>query len=67
MMQIIGKAATYFLLLFLISFHSDAQILHPVKWSFSVEQKEGEATLLLKATIEKQLKATTKNKLLLYQ
>ncbi len=30
-----------------------AQILHPVKWSFSTEQKENEVTLLLKATIDK--------------
>ena len=33
---------------------SYSQILHPVKWSFSAEKKENEATLLLKATIEKQ-------------
>ena len=31
-----------------------AQALHPVKWSFSVEQKDNETTLFLKATIEKQ-------------
>jgi thiol:disulfide interchange protein len=41
------------LLLFVSSF-SFSQMLNPVKWSYSVEQtKEGEATLLFKAKIDK--------------
>ena len=38
-----------------ISTFSFAQIQNPVKWSYSVEQtKEGEATLLFKAKIDKE-------------
>ena len=54
MKQITGAKAIFFLLLILNSFCLHAQILHPVKWNFSVEQKDNEATLLLKATIDKQ-------------
>lgn len=46
------KLLTFFFLL--ISIHSGfSQILKPVKWSFSSEQKDKEATLILKATIDK--------------
>ena len=53
MKYIIQNAAVCFLLLTINSFQAKAQILHPVKWSFSLEQSESETTLLLKATIEK--------------
>ncbi len=42
-----------FLFLVLKYTATEAQILTPVKWSYSLEQKEKEASLLLKATIEK--------------
>ena len=42
------------IILILFSKFSDAQILRPVKWDYTVEQtKPGEATLIFKATIEK--------------
>jgi thiol:disulfide interchange protein len=48
------KKSFAFLLLVLIYQSSFSQILKPVKWSFSIEQvKDGEATLLFKAKIDK--------------
>ena len=35
------------------SFSNTPQIERPVKWSFTIEQKGNEATLLLKAKIDK--------------
>src|SRR5437763_3026417 len=54
MKNIIHNIVSCFLLIMISSSSMHAQVLHPVKWSFSVEQKENETTLLLKATIEKQ-------------
>ena len=52
MKKIIQLSSISFLLLVISFFSAQAQIIRPVKWSFSVEQKENEAVLLLKATIE---------------
>lgn len=53
MKKIIQCSAVCFLLLILNWLTTVAQNLKPVKWSFSVEQAGNEATLLLKATIDK--------------
>ncbi len=49
----ISYTAIGFLLVMINSVSLSGQILNPVKWSFSTEQKDREATLLLKATIDK--------------
>lgn len=41
-----------FLILLANSLSLHAQIINPVKWSYSAEQKDNEATLILKATVE---------------
>lgn len=41
-----------FLILFANGLSLQAQIINPVKWSYSAEQKDKEATLILKATVE---------------
>jgi len=52
MNKIVQLSSLSFLLLLISFFSLQAQIMRPVKWSFSVEQKENEAVLLLKATID---------------
>src|SRR6185369_17938358 len=49
------KKIISFLLFVFVSTFSFSQILKPVKWTYSIEQnKDGEATLLFKATIDKE-------------
>ncbi len=53
-MKMMTRGITICFLLFIVNFfEAKSQTLKPVKWSFNVEQTGTEATLLLKATIDK--------------
>ena len=53
MKQIIFTLAIFMLLQSLSNTQSEAQIAKPVKWSYTAEQNQNEATLVIKSTIDK--------------
>jgi len=47
------KIALFFNLIFIVGVYAFAQVVDPVKWTFESKQEGNEATLIFKATIEK--------------